>query len=120
LHALADAIYGALGEGDIGSFFPPSDPQWKGAASRIFLEHAAELVAKRGGRIVNLDLTIVCEAPRIMPHAAAMKAVIAEACGIGPTRIAVKATTSEELGFTGRHEGVVAMATATVELPRED
>jgi 2-C-methyl-D-erythritol 4-phosphate cytidylyltransferase/2-C-methyl-D-erythritol 2,4-cyclodiphosphate synthase len=120
LHALTDAIYGALGEGDIGSFFPPSDPQWKGVASRIFLEHAAELVAKHGGRIVNLDLTIVCEAPRIMPHVAAMKAVIAEACGISAARIAVKATTSEELGFTGRREGVVAMATATVEVPRED
>jgi 2-C-methyl-D-erythritol 4-phosphate cytidylyltransferase/2-C-methyl-D-erythritol 2,4-cyclodiphosphate synthase len=119
LHALTDAIYGALGEGDIGSFFPPSDPRWRGAASRIFLEHAAGLVAKRGGRIVNLDLTIVCEAPKIMPHAAAMKAVIAEACGISTTRIAVKATTSEGLGFTGRREGVVAMATATVEVPRE-
>jgi 2-C-methyl-D-erythritol 4-phosphate cytidylyltransferase/2-C-methyl-D-erythritol 2,4-cyclodiphosphate synthase len=119
LHALTDAIYGALGEGDIGSFFPPSDPQWKGAASWIFLEHAAGLVAKRGGRIVNLDLTIVCEAPKIMPHAAAMKAVIAEACGISTTRIAVKATTSEGLGFMGRREGIVAMATATVEVPRE-
>ena len=82
LHALTDAIYGALGEGDIGSFFPPSDPQWKGAASRIFLKHAAGLVAERGGRIVNLDLTIVCEAPRIGPHVAAMKTAIGEACGI--------------------------------------
>jgi len=120
LHALTDAIYGALGEGDIGSFFPPSDPQWKGAASRIFLEHAAGLVVQRGGRIVNLDITIVCEAPKIMPHAPAMKAVIADACGIAPGRIAVKATTSEDLGFTGRREGIVAMATATVELPREE
>ena len=120
LHALTDAIYGALGEGDIGSFFPPSDPQWKGAASRIFLEHAAELVAKRGGRIVNLDITIVCEAPRIMPHAAAMKTVIADACGITSARIAIKATTSEQLGFTGRGEGIVAIATATLEVPRED
>lgn len=120
LHALTDALYGALGEGDIGTFFPPSDPKWKGAASRVFLEHAAGLVAGRGGRIVNLDLTIVCEAPRISPHVAAMKAAIAEACGIVPGRIAIKATTSEQLGFTGRGEGLMAMATATVELPRED
>lgn len=120
LHALTDAIYGALGEGDIGTFFPPSDPQWKGAASSIFLTHAAGLVAERGGRIVNLDLTIVCEAPKISPHVAAMKLAIAEACGIAPSRIAIKATTSEGLGFTGRSEGLMAMATATVELPRED
>ena len=120
LHALTDAIYGALGEGDIGSFFPPSDPQWKGAASSVFLKHAAGLVAERGGRLVNLDLTIVCEAPRIGPHVQAMKAAIGAAAGIAPSRIAVKATTSEQLGFTGRSEGVVAMATATIELPRED
>jgi 2-C-methyl-D-erythritol 4-phosphate cytidylyltransferase/2-C-methyl-D-erythritol 2,4-cyclodiphosphate synthase len=120
LHALTDAIYGALGEGDIGTFFPPSDPQWKGAASSVFLAHAAGLVTGRGGRIVNLDLTIVSEAPRVSPHAAAMKAAIAQACGIAPSRIAVKATTSERLGFTGRGEGLVAMATATLELPRED
>ena len=120
LHALTDAIYGALGQGDIGTFFPPSDPQWKGAASSVFLKHAAGLVAQRGGRIVNLDLTIVCEAPKISPHVPAMKAAIAEATGISATRIAVKATTSEKLGFTGRNEGLAAMATATVELPRED
>jgi len=120
LHALTDAIYGALGEGDIGSFFPPSDPQWKGAASSIFLKHAAGLVSDRGGRIVNLDLTIVCEAPRIGPHVPAMKAAIAEAAGIALGRVAVKATTSEKLGFTGRSEGLVAMATATLELPREN
>lgn len=120
LHALTDAIYGALGEGDIGSFFPPSDPQWKGAASSVFLKHAAGLVAERGGRLVNLDLTIVCEAPRIGPHVPAMKAAIGAAAGIAPSRVAVKATTSEQLGFTGRSEGVVAMATATIELPRED
>ncbi|WP_423067738.1 bifunctional 2-C-methyl-D-erythritol 4-phosphate cytidylyltransferase/2-C-methyl-D-erythritol 2,4-cyclodiphosphate synthase [Devosia sp. CN2-171] len=120
LHALTDAIYGALGEGDIGKHFPPSDPQWKGAASSIFLIHAAGLVAERGGRIVNLDVTIVCEAPRIGPHVEAMKAAIAGACSISPRRVAIKATTSEELGFTGRREGIVAMATASVELPRED
>jgi 2-C-methyl-D-erythritol 4-phosphate cytidylyltransferase/2-C-methyl-D-erythritol 2,4-cyclodiphosphate synthase len=118
LHALTDAIYGALGEGDIGSFFPPSDPQWKGAASSIFLAHAAGLVAERGGRIVNLDITIVAEAPRIGPHVAAMKAAIAGICNTTPSRVAVKATTSEELGFTGRREGIVAMATASIELPR--
>ena len=120
LHALTDALYGALGEGDIGTFFPPADPQWKGAASTVFLAHAANLVTERGGRIVNLDVTIVCEAPKISPHVAAMKAAIAGACGVAPARIAIKATTSEQMGFTGRGEGVVALATATVELPRED
>jgi 2-C-methyl-D-erythritol 4-phosphate cytidylyltransferase/2-C-methyl-D-erythritol 2,4-cyclodiphosphate synthase len=118
LHALTDAIYGALGEGDIGTHFPPSDPQWKGAASRVFLEHAAGLVAARGGRIVNLDVTIVCEAPRISPHVPAMRQVIAHACGTEESRVAIKATTSERLGFTGREEGIVAMATASIELPR--
>jgi 2-C-methyl-D-erythritol 4-phosphate cytidylyltransferase / 2-C-methyl-D-erythritol 2,4-cyclodiphosphate synthase len=120
LHALCDAIYGALGEGDIGHHFPPSEMKWKGAASSTFLEHAAGLVASRGGRIVNLDITIVCEAPRIGPHVEAMKAAIAGTCGIATGRIAIKATTSEELGFTGRREGIVAMASASVELPRED
>jgi len=120
LHALADAIYGALGEGDIGTFFPPSDPQWKGAASSVFLKHAAGLVTARGGRIVNVDLTIVCEAPRISPHVPAMREAIAAACGIAASRVAVKATTSETLGFTGRGEGLMATATASIELPRED
>jgi 2-C-methyl-D-erythritol 4-phosphate cytidylyltransferase / 2-C-methyl-D-erythritol 2,4-cyclodiphosphate synthase len=120
LHALCDAIYGALGVGDIGAHFPPSDPQWKGAPSSVFLKHAAGLVAERRGRIVNLDLTIVCEAPRIGPHVEAMKQAIAGVCGVSPARIAIKATTSERLGFTGREEGLVALATASVELPRED
>jgi 2-C-methyl-D-erythritol 4-phosphate cytidylyltransferase/2-C-methyl-D-erythritol 2,4-cyclodiphosphate synthase len=120
LHALTDAIYGALGEGDIGQHFPPSDPQWKGAASSIFLAHAAGLVAERGGRIVNLDITIVAEAPRIGPHVAAMQAVIAGICNTTPSRIAVKATTNEKLGFIGREEGIVAMATAAIELPRTE
>ncbi len=120
LHAMTDALYGALGEGDIGKHFPPSDPQWKGAASSIFLAHAAGLVHQRLGRIVNLDLTIVCEAPRIGPHVAAMQAAIAGICAIRPGRVAIKATTSEELGFTGRREGIVAMASASIELPRED
>ena len=117
LHAICDAIYGALGVGDIGTHFPPSDPQWRGAASRVFLEHAAGMVRSRGGRIVNLDLTVVCEAPRISPHAAAMREAIAASCGIDAGRVAVKATTSEGLGFTGRSEGLVALATASVELP---
>jgi len=120
LHALTDALYGALGEGDIGTFFPPSDPQWRGAASSIFLKHAAGLVTEHGGRIVNLDLTIVCEAPRIASFVPAMKEAIAAATGISAARVAVKATTSERLGFTGRGEGLMAMATATIEIPRED
>jgi 2-C-methyl-D-erythritol 4-phosphate cytidylyltransferase/2-C-methyl-D-erythritol 2,4-cyclodiphosphate synthase len=120
LHALTDALYGALGAGDIGTHFPPSDPRWQGTASVLFLRHAAGLVAERGGRIVNLDLTIVSEAPKIAPHAAAMKAVIGEACGVAPARIAVKATTNEQMGFIGRGEGLTALATATLELPRED
>lgn len=119
LHALTDALYGAIGEGDIGTHFPPSDPQWKGAASRIFLEHAARLIAQRGGRVVNVDLTIVCEAPRVGPHVAAMKEVIGGVLGIGADRVAVKATTSEQMGFAGRGEGLMAQAVASVELPRE-
>ncbi|MCP8882235.1 bifunctional 2-C-methyl-D-erythritol 4-phosphate cytidylyltransferase/2-C-methyl-D-erythritol 2,4-cyclodiphosphate synthase [Devosia sp. XJ19-1] len=120
LHALTDAILGAIGEGDIGVHFPPSDNQWKGAASTIFLRHAGTLVAARGGRIVNLDVTIVAEAPRIATHAPAMCAVIAETLGISASRVAVKATTNEKLGFIGREEGIVAMASASVELPRVD
>jgi 2-C-methyl-D-erythritol 4-phosphate cytidylyltransferase/2-C-methyl-D-erythritol 2,4-cyclodiphosphate synthase len=120
LHALTDALYGALGEGDIGTHFPPSDPRWRGADSAEFLRHAVGLVAARQGRIVNLDLTLVCEAPRIGPHVKAMRQRIADICTIVPSRVAVKATTSERLGFTGREEGIVALATASVELPREE
>ena len=120
LHALADAVYGAIGEGDIGTHFPPSDAQWRGADSSIFLRHAAACVSDRGGRIVNLDLTVICEAPRIGPHVQAMRERIGEICTIAPSRVAVKATTSERLGFTGRGEGIVALATASVEMPRED
>ena len=105
LHALADALYGALAEGDIGQHFPPSDPQWKGAASKIFLAHAAERVRARGGAIVHLDATLICEAPKIGPHREAMRARIAEIAGVDAGRVAVKATTSEKLGFTGRAEG---------------
>jgi 2-C-methyl-D-erythritol 4-phosphate cytidylyltransferase / 2-C-methyl-D-erythritol 2,4-cyclodiphosphate synthase len=117
LHALTDALLGSIGEGDIGVHFPPSDPQWRGADSAIFLKHAAGLIAGRGGIIANADLTIVCEAPRISPHVAAMRRRIAEILGLAPERIAVKATTSETMGFTGRGEGLVAMATVTVRLP---
>jgi 2-C-methyl-D-erythritol 4-phosphate cytidylyltransferase/2-C-methyl-D-erythritol 2,4-cyclodiphosphate synthase len=120
LHALADALYGALGEGDIGTHFPPSDPQWRGADSAGFLSHAAGLVRARKGRIVNLDLTLVCEAPRIGPHVGAMRERIGAICTIPASRVAVKATTSERMGFTGREEGIVAMATASVEVPREE
>ncbi|MFC3705809.1 bifunctional 2-C-methyl-D-erythritol 4-phosphate cytidylyltransferase/2-C-methyl-D-erythritol 2,4-cyclodiphosphate synthase [Devosia honganensis] len=120
LHALTDAILGAIGEGDIGVHFPPSDMQWRDAASTIFLRHAGELVRRRNGRIVNLDVTIVAEAPRIAGHAPAMCAVIAETLGITASRVAVKATTNEKLGFIGREEGIVAMASASVEVPRVD
>jgi 2-C-methyl-D-erythritol 4-phosphate cytidylyltransferase / 2-C-methyl-D-erythritol 2,4-cyclodiphosphate synthase len=117
LHALVDAILGALADGDIGFHFPPSDPQWKGASSDRFLKFAVERVAQRGGRIAHLDLTVVCEAPKVGPHRDAMRARIADIAGISIDRVGVKATTSEKLGFTGRREGIVAMATATVRLP---
>jgi 2-C-methyl-D-erythritol 4-phosphate cytidylyltransferase/2-C-methyl-D-erythritol 2,4-cyclodiphosphate synthase len=118
LHALTDALLGTIGAGDIGQHFPPSDPQWRGASSDRFLRHAVELLAARGGRIVHLDLTLVCEAPRIGPHRAAMTASIARIAGIDPGRVSVKATTTEGLGFTGRREGIAAQAVATVEIPR--
>ncbi len=117
LHALVDAILGALADGDIGKHFPPNDPRWRGASSDQFLKFAVERVAKRGGRIANLDLTIVCESPRIGPHRDAIRKRIAEIAEMSVERVAVKATTSEQLGFTGRKEGIVAMATATVRLP---
>jgi 2-C-methyl-D-erythritol 4-phosphate cytidylyltransferase/2-C-methyl-D-erythritol 2,4-cyclodiphosphate synthase len=117
LHALVDAILGALAEGDIGQHFPPSDPQWKGASSDRFLAFACERVRARGGMIAHLDVTVVCEAPRVSPHRDAMRARIAAITGIADARVAIKATTSERLGFTGRGEGIVAMATATVRLP---
>jgi 2-C-methyl-D-erythritol 4-phosphate cytidylyltransferase/2-C-methyl-D-erythritol 2,4-cyclodiphosphate synthase len=114
MHALTDAIYGALAEGDIGRHFPPSDPQWKGAASEIFLAHAAALARERGFAITHCDVTLICEAPKIGPHAGAMRAELARIIGIDAGRVSVKATTSEELGFTGRREGIAAMATATL------
>lgn len=120
LHALADAIYGALADGDIGRHFPPSEMEWKDADSAIFLEHAAGLVRARGGRIVHCDVTIICERPKIGPHVEKMRTRIAEIAGISVSRVAVKATTSERLGFTGREEGIAAQAVATVELPRTE
>jgi 2-C-methyl-D-erythritol 4-phosphate cytidylyltransferase/2-C-methyl-D-erythritol 2,4-cyclodiphosphate synthase len=120
LHALVDAILGALAEGDIGVHFPPSDPQWRGASSDRFLAFAVERVKARGGRIAHLDATVVCEAPRVNPHRDAIRARIAEIAGIPVSRVAVKATTSEQMGFTGRGEGLVAFANATVRLPWTD
>ena len=117
LHALVDAILGALADGDIGAHFPPTDPQWRGARSDKFLAFAVDRVRQRGGRIAHLDITIVCEAPRIGPHRDAMRTRIAEIAGIGIDRVAVKATTNEKLGFIGRGEGIAAMATATIRLP---
>ena len=117
LHALVDAILGALAEGDIGQHFPPSDPQWRGASSDRFLAFACERVRARRGMIAHLDVTVICEAPRVSPHRDAMRERVAAIAGIAPSRVAVKATTSEKLGFTGRSEGIVAMATATVRLP---
>jgi 2-C-methyl-D-erythritol 4-phosphate cytidylyltransferase / 2-C-methyl-D-erythritol 2,4-cyclodiphosphate synthase len=120
LHALVDAILGALADGDIGSHFPPSDPKWKGAASDQFLKYALDRVATRGGRVAHLDVTLICERPKIGPHRDAMRARIAEIAGLSLSRVAVKATTSERLGFTGREEGIAALASATIRLPWND
>ncbi|HVI64101.1 MAG TPA: bifunctional 2-C-methyl-D-erythritol 4-phosphate cytidylyltransferase/2-C-methyl-D-erythritol 2,4-cyclodiphosphate synthase [Bradyrhizobium sp.] len=117
LHALVDAILGALADGDIGSHFPPSDPQWKGAASHQFLKYAVDRVSARGGRIANLEVTLICERPKIGPLRDQMRARIAEISGVDISRVAVKATTSEKLGFTGREEGIAATASATIRLP---
>ncbi|HYZ30860.1 MAG TPA: 2-C-methyl-D-erythritol 2,4-cyclodiphosphate synthase, partial [Crenalkalicoccus sp.] len=112
IHALCDAIYGALAEGDIGRWFPPSEARWKGADSAIFLRHAAERIAARGGVLANADVTLLCERPRIGPHREAMQARLAGLLGVEPGRIGVKATTTERLGFTGRGEGIAAQAAA--------
>lgn len=116
MHALTDALFGAIAEGDIGRWFPPSDPQWKSADSAIFLRKAMERLIARGARLVNADVTIVCERPKITPHAPAMIVRLAEIMGVEPDRVSVKATTSERLGFTGREEGIAALALATVSL----
>lgn len=114
MHALTDAIYGALAQGDIGRHFPPSDPQWKGAESHVFLRHAAELMRQMGYVLSNADITLICEQPKIGPHAGAMQLRLSEIIGVEPDRISVKATTSERLGFTGREEGIAAIATAAL------
>jgi 2-C-methyl-D-erythritol 4-phosphate cytidylyltransferase/2-C-methyl-D-erythritol 2,4-cyclodiphosphate synthase len=119
LHALTDALLGCCGAGDIGDHFPPSDPRWRGAASSGFVDHAAALVAARGGRIDHVDVTIICEAPRIGPHKEAIRANIAHLLQLPPARVSIKATTTERLGFTGRGEGIAAQAIATVRLPEE-
>jgi 2-C-methyl-D-erythritol 4-phosphate cytidylyltransferase/2-C-methyl-D-erythritol 2,4-cyclodiphosphate synthase len=114
LHTITDAIYGALAAGDIGTHFPPSDPQWKGAESHIFLRHAADLARSRGFALTHVDCTLICEFPKVGPHAAAMRPAVAEILGIAVERVSVKATTSERLGFTGRGEGIACIATATL------
>ncbi|CAN7360731.1 bifunctional 2-C-methyl-D-erythritol 4-phosphate cytidylyltransferase/2-C-methyl-D-erythritol 2,4-cyclodiphosphate synthase [Aminobacter sp. LjRoot7] len=119
LHALTDALLATCGAGDIGTHFPPSDPQWKGAASRQFVEHAASIVRSRGGRIANADVTLICEAPKVGPHREAMTAELADMLRIAPERISIKATTNEKLGFIGREEGIAAIATASVVYPGE-
>ena len=117
MHAICDAVLGALGEGDIGTFFPNTDPRWRGAPSKIFLQEAARQVASRKGSINNIDATVMAQQPQIAPHIAAMKAQIAAALGIEPQRVGLKATTNERLGFIGREEGIAAMAVAALELP---
>jgi 2-C-methyl-D-erythritol 4-phosphate cytidylyltransferase/2-C-methyl-D-erythritol 2,4-cyclodiphosphate synthase len=119
LHAITDAVLGALGDGDIGSHFSDKDPRWKGAASDQFLRHALSLIAARGGRLLHIDLTLICEAPRIRPHHDAMTARLSEITGLPRTAVSVKATTTERLGFTGRGEGMVGQALATVLLPAD-
>jgi len=117
MHAICDAVLGALGEEDIGHFFPNTDPRWKGVPSKIFLAEAALQVARRGGKIVNVDATVIAQAPKIYPHIAAMKQCIATALGVTEKQIGVKATTNELMGFIGREEGIAAMAVASVHLP---
>ena len=118
LHALTDALLGAIGKGDIGDHFPPSDPKWRGVDSGVFLKHAASWVAAHGGRIANVDVTLICERPKIAPHREAMRARVADLLAISLDRVSVKATTTEGLGFTGRAEGIAAQAVAMVEMER--
>jgi 2-C-methyl-D-erythritol 2,4-cyclodiphosphate synthase len=117
MHAVCDAVLGSIGEGDIGSFFPDTDPQWKNAPSRVFLEEAARQVAMRNGRLVNVDAMLIVEAPKIAPHICAMKSNIADALGLSKDAVGIKATTNETMGFVGRGEGMAAHAVASVELP---
>jgi len=117
MHAVCDAVLGALGEGDIGQFFPNTDPRWKDAPSKVFLQEAARLVAARGGKLVNVDASLIAQQPKLAPHVATMKTHIAIALNTNPDQIGIKATTNEHLGFIGREEGIAAMAVASVELP---
>jgi 2-C-methyl-D-erythritol 2,4-cyclodiphosphate synthase len=117
MHAICDAVLGALGEEDIGHFFPNTDPRWKNVPSKIFLEEAAKQVAQRGGKIVNVDATLIAQAPKIYPYIAEMKKRIAAALGVAEKQIGVKATTNETMGFVGREEGIAAMAVASINLP---
>jgi 2-C-methyl-D-erythritol 2,4-cyclodiphosphate synthase len=117
MHAVCDAVLGALGAGDIGQFFPNTDPRWRGAPSRVFLEEAARQVKFRNGRIINVDASLIAQAPKVMPHALRMKQNIALALGVPVSKIGIKATTNEQLGFIGRGEGIAAMAVASVDLP---
>jgi 2-C-methyl-D-erythritol 4-phosphate cytidylyltransferase/2-C-methyl-D-erythritol 2,4-cyclodiphosphate synthase len=119
LHAVTDALLGTIGAGDIGQHFPPSDERWRDCDSGVFLRHARGLVEARGGRVENVDLVIVCERPKIGPHREVMTARLAELLGVAAGRVGIKATTSERLGFTGRDEGLVAQAVATVSFPAE-
>jgi 2-C-methyl-D-erythritol 2,4-cyclodiphosphate synthase len=117
MHAICDAVLGALGEEDIGHFFPNTDPRWRGVPSKIFLEEAARQAARRGGKIVNIDATLIAQAPKIYPYIAEMKKRIAGALGVTEKQVGVKATTNEHMGFVGREEGIAAMAVASVDLP---
>lgn len=117
MHAICDALLGAMGEGDIGHFFPNTDPRWRGAASRIFLEEAARQVGFHEGRIINVDATMICQQPKLAPYLPGMKLNISQALGINPNRVGIKVTTNEQLGFLGRGEGIAAMAVAAVDLP---
>ena len=117
MHAICDAVLGALGEGDIGHFFPNTDPRWKGAPSKVFLQEAARLAVARGGTLVNVDASLIAQQPKLAPHIAAMKMNIAAALNVNAAQIGIKATTNEHLGFIGREEGIAAMAVASVELP---
>ena len=118
IHAICDAIFGAIGEGDLGHYFPNTDHRWKDVRSKVFLQEAARQIAFHNGQIVNIDATLIAQQPKIAPHISAMKAVIAQALGINMNRVGIKATTNEHLGFIGREEGIAAMAVASVELPK--
>jgi 2-C-methyl-D-erythritol 2,4-cyclodiphosphate synthase len=120
MHAICDAILGALGKPDIGHYFPNTDPRWRGAPSRIFLEEAARAIQTAGGEIVNIDSTLIAQQPKVYPHVTRMKINIAGALGVRPDRVGIKATTNELLGFIGREEGIAAMAVASINLPQTD